>query len=874
MTWLRGLGPAAILLVTSLACPAQTIGLWDAPLPREMLAADTSELAAALTDAGYEVTLLDTDQLLDPAALSPDALPLILCPTLGAYPHGGLGPLADYLHGGGSFMSLGGAPFDMRVTKADGEWQAVSLPEAAPDEIVEVADFDHGLPDTVSRMGGEGDGFGFETLPHEEGGGSFLRASVEDLQQYEYVRIDLRDTGDDDYSILRFRARADANSPVLGIEMNETDESRWKMVLPLSTEWRDYTIYIPHMLSYATEGRGEVGDYLRPSKLLRVGLGFAKGMVGDGPHTLDIDDVQRWRFNTSDPELLSRSTQVISATIDAYSAKQIKTPLGDEALAKLFTHAERFTDVDLRGNNGSTVCDGWFIDYPWTDGPAYKNVVMSRNRTARVLPLLQDDAGRLAGAITIHSGGELAGGTLAWLATDATDLLERPMLKDAMLDTLDLLLRRPRIVSLEPSFEVEDGKPAMTLTAMVRAPRTVAVNIEGALTVASGFRSAPPGKPFSAQMPPGATTYFAVTFPASRFDPLRYTARAQVQTGDGPRDIAELVVDTRGVMTALCNFFVERQTEEGTFHGFGFTDERAARGLLAMYDMTGEEKYRDAAIRWGEHEIDIQREDGGYRMGYGISERGEACYVADGGEIAIGMVRLLNYLPDDRRAAFLDSLRRYFDYREANRLDDGKIGVGWVITGMWMQNFADDAKLDQAMRSDVSRGFVVGCTLASAAAFAQVTGEQPDRDMVAHDSRWFLDDGIKATSVMAEAAQWAHYFAPDEGLRVEFAQRMKDTLVPWPPKSDSWWYTSGGRGGVTLGALHYYATQIEADPVAQAEIMRGTYYMVGDQSPSGLLRVMEDENLDSSEWRYLCYASVSLAELLEPLSTMRGIGER
>jgi hypothetical protein len=238
------------------------------------------------------------------------------------------------------------------------------------------------------------------------------------------------------------------------------------------------------------------------------------------------------------------------------------------------------------------------------------------------------------------------------------------------------------------------------------------------------------------------------------------------------------------------------------------------------------------------------------------------------------MVRLLNYLPEDRRGVFLESLRRYFDYREGFRMEDGKISVGWVISGIWMQDYPDDARLEQAMRSDVSRGFVVGCTLASAAALPHVTGLDADRAMVEHDARWFLDDGIKATSVFAEAAQWAHYFAPDDGLRDEFAQRMKDTLLPWPPKSNSWWYASGGRAAVTLGALHYYATEIEPDPVAQAEVMRGIYYMVSDQSPSGLLRVMADEKLDSDEWRYLCYASVSLAELLQPLVTLQGIGGR
>ena len=190
-----------------------------------------------------------------------------------------------------------------------------------------------------------------------------------------------------------------------------------------------------------------------------------------------------------------------------------------------------------------------------------------------------------------------------------------------------------------------------------------------------------------------------------------------------------------------------------------------------------------------------------------------------------------------------------------------------------MQDYDDKAKLEQAMRSDVSRGFVVGCTLASAAALPHVTGDDSYWPMVEHDARWFLDDGIKATSVMAEAAQWAHYFIEDQGLRDEFAQRMKETLLPWPPQSSNWWYTGGGRSAVTLGALSYYVNQIDPDPMAQAQVLRGTFEMTGDKSPSGLLRVMADEKLDGDEWRYLCYSAVSLAEVLQPLSTLEGIGE-
>ena len=45
-------------------------------------------------------------------------------------------------------------------------------------------------------------------------------------------------------------------------------------------------------------------------------------------------------------------------------------------------------------------------------------------------------------------------------------------------------------------------------------------------------------------------------------------------------------------------------------------------------------------------------------------------------------------------------------------------------------------------------------------------------------------------------------------------------------------------------------------------------------SPSGLQVVMAAPEIGGDEWRYLCYASVSLAEVLQPLVTMRGIGDR
>ena len=873
----------AAVLATQ-AC-AQQIAIWQAPVPDEMLAASPTALAQALAAQGYDTQSVATDDLLDPARLSAQEVGLLVIPTIGAYPSEAIPVLEEYLKAGGSFLSLGGFPFDRPLAKVGEQWQCASLPDSPPGQVQVIANFEDEVPRQIRLSGGtEGERMLWERVPGEQGEGRCLRVTVDDLKQWEYVGFPLHDTGDATFTMLHFRARADENTPLLGMEMNEDDNSRWKMVLPLSTEWRDYNIFLPNFLSYATEGRGGPGDYLHPERLTGCLFGYTLKMVGPGPHTLYLDDIQRWQFVPPDPQAIALSRSIVNATA-RYYGKAVKVPEDDmPALLRLLTSAGRFERASLRGTGEAGVCaaevtvpgthDGWLVSVPVDDGPAYRNVAMSKRRIARVVPLLvaredETDLGPPAVAVA-HYGGDLAGGSWACFALENTDILGEPTLKDAVLSTVDYLVKRPRIVSLSPTFGVEDGRAQMALKATIRTPRAepgslkvrlMVETIDGTTTLAQADTEL--------TEPPGTTTEALLTVGAEDFDASLYRATAETWVGDGPVDREEFTVNTWGVMGRLCDFFLAAQQEDGVISGAGCVDQRAARGLLAMYEMSGEEKFRDAAIRWGDMELREQREDGGYRMGYGITEAGEACYVADGGEIAIGIERLLKYVPAERRQAYVDSLRRYFQHREDFRLEDGTIAVGWVFSKRYTQEGGDE-RSETPLRSDKSFGFVVGCTLASAAALHHITGRPEDREMAIRDAQWFLDDNLKATSVFGEAAQWAHYFLDDDAMGLAFAARMKDSLLPTVAKPSGWWYTAGGRSGVTLGALYYYS-HLDPSPEVLAGLMRGLYYTVGDKSPSGLLKVMAEGSRNADEWKYLCYSSVSLAEVLRPLVTMRDI---
>jgi len=886
MASLRVLAAAVAALVPAVALHAQVVRVWDAPIADDTPAARPADVAELLDDAGLDAATIATDHLLDPDALAPGDVALLVMPAAGVYPEDAMAALQDYLTAGGAVLTLGGAPFSRPLARSAGGWLAASVPDEPPGEVRVVADFDGVLPMPIRVNGGEDGPIAWEVAATEDG--HCLRATIDDLQQWQYVVLPVADTGDERFTVLRFRARADDNTPLLGIEPNEHDGSRWKMVLPLATEWREYRVFIPHFISYATEGRGGEGDYLHPERLATLGLGFTRGMVGEGPHTLWIDDIERWEFTPPSRDAVPRDAGVIAATAAAYGAgDHLKLPADYQApLVALFADGERLPPAELRAaGEAGIVPDGLVLAGEWSawaprvpddTGPAYRAVAMSKARTARVAPVLaayrgEERLGPAAVVVHVH-GGELAGARCGALMIDGRDLLQAPDTAEVVIAMADYLTRRPQITSLSPSFGVADGGAVMTLAAHLRGPaQACGATVRFAVTDLDGTERWSETRHVELAARASRTVEAAV--PAGEFDVAHYRAVVEASAGDAPADREQFEVDTHSLMARLCDFFVEAQDDDGVISGWGFVDHRAARGLLAMYELTGDERYRDTAIRWGDMELRRQREDGGYRMGYGVMDTGEACYVADGGEIAIGIARLLKYVPEDRREAYLQSLRDYFRYRESFRLDDGTIAVGWVFHSKYTAAGGDET-LHEPVRSDTSFGFVCGCTLASASAWAVIAGEPEVTTMALRDGQWFLDDELQATSVFGEAAQWAHRFIDDAAIRAGFEQRMRETLVPWVRRNDNWWFAGGGRSAITLSALQYYYTQIEASPEALAEIMSGVYHMVSAHSPSSLQEILEAGSPDAAEWKYICYSSVSLAEVLEPLITMRDIAGR
>jgi len=329
-------------------------------------------------------------------------------------------------------------------------------------------------------------------------------------------------------------------------------------------------------------------------------------------------------------------------------------------------------------------------------------------------------------------------------------------------------------------------------------------------------------------------------------------------------------VDAKRTFFELVDRLLERQREDGTFSGISFEDNRAVRGLLGAYEMTDEEKYRDSAVRWGEEMIRLQREDGGYRMGYGIGRKGEACYVADGGEIAIAMARLTSYLHGEQREKFVKSLKAYFGYRESFRQDNGAIGVGWCLHDYGRRPIVP---LDKPTRiySGEKNAYTIGCTLAAASAYALITEDPDDMQMALRDTDWLLEHYKSYSGASAESAFWAHHFIADEELKARIVEELRSGFrqrVAQP--TDRSWLSGGGRSVLDLDGIAWWLWAVDADDAEmQAAFGRWIYALCAPNSTSAVRRLLSEADLNATERRFVDFLAVALADAVQPMVSLR-----
>jgi len=863
------------------------VAVWCDDLPDVQANADPRHLANLLEEASFGVNLLNTRELSDRCVLDADRFDLLVLPYGEAYPAAGAVAIRRFLADGGRLISLGGRCFRRPIQSSinaqvgSGPQEANSKPPRPISQFVEAEVV------SLARQMAQGDMPARVTPLVGPGGVKAIRVMIDKLPTYKYIPFTTR--GEEGYTILHFRARGIEGTPHLCIELNEADGSRWKAIVGLTPEWKTYELSTGQFASYATAGRGGPGDHFHVGQARRVAFGFPHTLVGSGKCGFELARPE-WRASDVSPQQMAHVNMLFSMAPELVRAfgPAIKPP-GTAGDVTAFFGSEPFEQMSgLRAAPGQTV---FFRDLVvqgdfsgWTATMLEDNLPLLRRQdskyardflptewAARTVPLLLTPDGRPAAALFFNLTGNYADTVWACFGVDNRDLFPPgdQHMGQALVELVERMLGACWLTRIEPRLAVADGRIRMRFVVTCANHASTPAKLDIQARLVGGDDAQVEAERTSTFDLPGGTSHDLTVLEVdpTQFDWRQFRVECRLADAGRLADQMSTSLDVRATLLAVCERFVARQKErrDGKFSGTAFVDNRGVRGLLAAYDLTGDRRYLEAAITWGRAIIAEQREDGGYLMGYGYYPQGDECYVADGGEIACGIARLVSYVPKDQRQRFLDSLAAYMSYRDSFRCEGGGIGVGWCMSDYGVRPIKRLDKLTKIYAPERNI-YTIGCTLTAAVMHAQLTGKPEDNAAAVRDAYWWMER-CQSTSggAFVESAVWANKFLTGSAIKRDTAEFLRTRFLPHVTRSENpWWADGGGRTVQGLDGLAYYYHTIEEDPKVLAALIRAAWHVASPQSPGGIPRVLLSRELNQDQWRYLHFASVSLPELLEP----------
>lgn len=474
-----------------------TVAILKDNLPPDGCASSPERLGGWLQTAGYGVCYVNAQQLTNPFILRGPAsgeqggpLPafdLLVLPYGGVFPAMAAKTLKTYLRQGGAFFSTGGYAFDKLLVENEGKWvrpQDLPLPEVGGATILS---FDRADDAGQAKWSLGSDAGGAQpTLRAVAGrvaGEQALEFSVNPMRIWATASYNVQDrlpapeaTGGRQWSVTRFWARGDADTPKMAFEWDENDGSRWKANLPLTTEWKEYVL-TPADLTYWQDnpsvGRGGSGDRFRPEQAKSLQVGVALDIVEkDKTHSFQIANV---RVQADPLQDLREPAKCLNTRV----AKIRDAMWPDPDQIPVFDPANRLEFVTLaRPALGQFVATG----VPWKGNfTGYSATAMISNQghgfgpnLTRLMPLLQatDRFGRnrgLLGSIIYHYDGFYRGSAGAFFGVTNKDLFgpHYPQARELLLDTTSALLRRVFLHDTDTEFS--SYRPGETIHFRIKA---------------------------------------------------------------------------------------------------------------------------------------------------------------------------------------------------------------------------------------------------------------------------------------------------------------------------------------------------------------------------------------------------------------------
>ncbi len=259
------------------------------------------KLIAGLDAAGLEHIELSASEVSNPDILTTERFWGLVIPSCPAYPADGGRAFRRFLEGGGDVMTLGGPLLEQPLRRFGANWLTQQelmdrLAAIEPSHLIfnpataDIADFPQGGgPDTEATW----------SFSEEGPRPSVMSLKLDSPRMVSWATLgitDLAETFRPGEKLTCFWAKGGVNTTSMSFEWTEQDGSRWIAVVPVTREWRHYSLR-PSEFKYwhdsASKNRGYAGDSFNPEQAshFAVGLALTHTPVNAGPHELWIADI-------------------------------------------------------------------------------------------------------------------------------------------------------------------------------------------------------------------------------------------------------------------------------------------------------------------------------------------------------------------------------------------------------------------------------------------------------------------------------------------------------------------------------------------------------------------------------------------------------
>jgi hypothetical protein len=419
--------------------PVAAVFLDDSPGAKPELG---REIAGDVRAAGYAIQFIGPPVLTNSPALLARQFDFLVLPGARTLPLASMGPVRDYLRGGGKMMAFGlpawesGAFVLQGKTFSKQEYQNL-LDQQKPDHAI--IDF-AGENLSLWRRGVEGAETKTRWETTQNNGQPALHVIIDNLGGWNVLDSPpLRDPFPDGRTLTCFQAHGANGTRAMSVEWDEQDGSRWIATIDLSPEWKSYSLP-PERFHFweSVAGRGGDGDHFNPQKAARLSVGLARSHCGfSGAHH------EYWIGNVGS----AHSPFAGLPPPDAMQAPPLDT------LSPGWKFYPMRGPLKIGVPDGTALISPALVVWPETGGPLPqamqprpRGIGFDQDRPWRWQPLLEarspqgDYRGAMA-TLLIHTGDEFRGGIWACFTPDDVAFYRQKEIKPLLRQTAAAIRR-------------------------------------------------------------------------------------------------------------------------------------------------------------------------------------------------------------------------------------------------------------------------------------------------------------------------------------------------------------------------------------------------------------------------------------------------